>query len=148
MMLNTQVSDEIIQSYEEMRLGKGKFKESKFIVLHMEEGSIQIDQNLTRLQNLDELVDKLPAKNSRFICYHLSFEMPSQTSGLREGKRTKMVFITWCPNEVNVKEKFKVAATCKTVKAKLNGMSMSYYAGCKGELDEKQLIEKCITFIK
>ncbi|EFC39703.1 cofilin [Naegleria gruberi] len=149
-MLNCQVSDEIIKSYEEMRMGKGANKDKKFLVLKMHENSIQIDQELTKLSSLDELTANLPPKNTRFICYHLSFEMPTQNenSGIREGTRTKMMFLTWCPNETKVKEKFQVAATVKTVKEKLNGLSATIHCSVKGEIDEKLMIEKCLTFMK
>ena len=150
MMLNSQIGDEIIHSYEEMRMGKGENKDKKFLVLKMQENSIQIDQELSQLSTLEELTDKLPSKNTRFICYHLSFEMPSQNenSNIREGRRTKMMFLTWCPNETNVREKFQVAATVKTVKSKLNGLSVTIHCSIKDELDEKSMIEKCLTFMK
>ncbi|EFC37627.1 cofilin [Naegleria gruberi] len=150
MMLNCQFSDEILKTYEEMRMGKGSNKDKKFLVLKMQESSIQIDQELSQLSSLDELTANLPPKNSRFICYHLSFEMPSQneTCQIREGTRTKMMFLTWCPNETNVKEKFQVAATVKTVKQKLNGLSATIHCSTKSEIDERSMIEKCLTFMK
>ncbi|EFC46586.1 cofilin [Naegleria gruberi] len=149
-MLNCQFDDEIIQTYEEMRMGKGDHKELKFLVLKVEENSVLIDHDLTKLSTLEELTNQLPEKNTRFIIYHLDFEMPSQNtnSQVKEGSRTKMMFITWCPNETNVKEKFQVAAIVKTVKHKLTGLSTTIHCSNRNEIDEKSMIEKCLTFMK
>ena len=149
-MLNSHVSEEITRTYEEMRMGKGEHKGKKFIVLKLAEKAIRIDEELSQLKTLEELTSQLPAKNTRFICYHLSFEMPSQKedSSVREGTRTKMMFLTWCPEETNVKEKFLVAATVKTVKSELNGISSTIHCTTRGELDEKVMIEKCLSYMK
>jgi len=146
MMLQTSVNANALSTFEDMRMGKGTYR--KFLVMQMKEGTIQLDEELNKLTTLDELTANLPSNSSRFICYHLSFEMPSSRNGPREGKRTKMVFVVWCPQETNVREKFQLAATCKTVKSHLNGLSVTLHATTKGEVNEQDMIEKCLAFMK
>ena len=146
MMLNASVSSNVLSAFEDMRLGKGPNR--KFLVLQMHEGSIELDDALNQFSTLDELTSHLPNNSSRFICYHMSFEMPSTGNGPREGQRTKMVFIVWCPPQTNVKEKFQLAATVKTVKSHLNGLSVTLQTGTKDEVTEQEMIEKCLAFMK
>ena len=145
-MINATIDSTCLSTFENMRMGKGDYR--KFLVLKMKEGSVQLDEELNKFNTLDELTTNLPNNSSRFICYHLSFEMPSSGNGPREGTRTKMVFIVWCPPETNVREKFQLAATVKTVKSHLNGLSVTLHTSCKGEVTEEEMIEKCLAFMK
>ncbi|EFC38727.1 predicted protein [Naegleria gruberi] len=131
-----------------MRLGKGVYKDVKFLVLKMQDNFIQIDAELTNLATLDELIPKLPPKNTRFICYLLSFEMPTENTQLREGIRSKIMFLTWCPDETNVWEKFLFTAATNLVKKKFKGMTGTIQCSHGSEIDESLMIEKCLTFMK
>ena len=96
---------------------------------------------------LEDLAEHLPDNETRFICLHLSFEKPSETDA-REGKRSREIFIVWCPPKTNVREKFKLAATTKTIKEKLYGIQLTHNANCKADLPQQVLIERCLSSMK
>ncbi|KAF0978451.1 hypothetical protein FDP41_002271 [Naegleria fowleri] len=72
----------------------------------------------------------------------------SQEFAAREGSRTKVVFVVWCPSTVSVKQKFELAATTKTVKEKLNGIFVTHNATSKADLEEQRFVERCLSIMK
>ncbi|KAG2388213.1 hypothetical protein C9374_001063 [Naegleria lovaniensis] len=152
MMLPVNLHDNAIQAFQSMRMGKGDFKDCKFLVMKKhQEGNIQLDDELNaKCQTLEDLTNSLPNNETRFICYHLRFEMPKsqEHESAREGTRSKIVFLVWCPPATPVREKFQLAASTKTVKDKLNGIFVTHNASSKADLDEQQLIERCLTIMK
>ncbi|KAG2382148.1 hypothetical protein C9374_005350 [Naegleria lovaniensis] len=150
MMLPVTLHDDAMHAFQSMRMGKGDFKDCKFLVLKKLDGTFILDQELnSQCNTLSDLAQSLPHNETRFICYHLHFEMPkSQEQAAREGSRTKLVFVVWCPPATSVREKFQLAATTKTVKDKLNGIFVTHHASSKADLDEQQFIERCLTIMK
>ncbi|KAL9643003.1 hypothetical protein ABK040_010694 [Willaertia magna] len=129
-------------------MSKGNYSNKDFIVIKMENNTISVDTELSNLNSFEELIQHLPDNHSRFIFYHLEFDMPSDNQLCNEGKRSKMMLVTWVPGKTNVKEKFQTAGTCHFLKQSFTGIFLSIQACSLDEIGRKELISKCLTFMK
>ncbi|KAL9647161.1 hypothetical protein ABK040_004877 [Willaertia magna] len=148
-MLKAKINEECFEMYNDLKMSKGCLVDKPFLVMKMENNVIAIDSELTNFNSFEELCQNLPENHARFIFYHLEFEMPKSDNQLcNEGKRSKMMLITWIPGKTNVKEKFQTAGTCHFLKQSFQGIFLSIQACALDEIGRKELISKCLTFMK
>ncbi|KAL9653276.1 hypothetical protein ABK040_010983 [Willaertia magna] len=142
-MLKAKINEDCFEIYNDLKMSKGNYSDKAFVVMKMENNVISIDNELSDLDSFEELIKHLPENHSRFIFYHLEFDMPCY-----EGKRSKMMLVTWVPGKTNVKEKFQTAGTCHFLKQSFPGIFLSIQACSLDEIGRKELISKCLTFMK
>ncbi|KAL9658718.1 hypothetical protein ABK040_005873 [Willaertia magna] len=102
-MLKAKINDDCFEIYNDLKMSKGNYSKP-FLVMKMENSTISINTELSNLNSFEELSQNLPDNHARFIFYHLEFEMPSDNQLCKEGKRSKMMLITWVPEQQQDKE--------------------------------------------
>jgi cofilin len=75
------------------------------------------------------------ATTPRYIVYDLEIDTD-------EGKRQKIVFITWNPSNAKVKQKMIYAGTQSELKKKLNGIQIEIQATDLSEIEESAIIAR------
>ncbi|EEP79260.1 conserved hypothetical protein [Uncinocarpus reesii 1704] len=139
--LSTKVSihPDCITAYNELRLGRGK---TKFIIFKIadnrreivvDEASGEPDYEVFR-EKLENAKDSKGAPAPRYAVYDVEFELEGG-----EGKRNKIVFISWVPNETPTFWSMLYATSRQTLKNAINPHT-SIHADDKAELEWKYVL--------
>ncbi|KJE90892.1 actin-depolymerizing factor ADF6 [Capsaspora owczarzaki ATCC 30864] len=84
----------------------------------------------------DEFLAELPPNDCRYAVYDLAYDTPES------GKREKLVFFAWAPNESKIKQKMLYASSKDALKAGLVGLHAEIQATDASEVDYSYIIEK------
>ncbi|KAL9649818.1 hypothetical protein ABK040_009631 [Willaertia magna] len=155
MMLQAKINDECLKLYNDLKMSKGTFSNKRFLVVKMEGGFIEIDQELSNnYDTFEALTNALPENHARYIFYHLEFEIPKNAinnmngCAYSEGTRSKMMLVTWNPSKTSVREKFQTAGTSHFLKQNFNGIFLSVQACSLDEITREELVGKCLAYVK
>ncbi|EFC49451.1 predicted protein [Naegleria gruberi] len=131
--------------FQDLKLGKGGYKNLLVLQLDpsLQEPTLTIDHQLSQHTTLEQLIPHLPSNSPRFICYNLHYEMPSYSTS-REGERSKIILITWCPKECGVRERFKTALGVQFLLNNLNGLSATVHATSSRALTHQSLVKQVL----
>jgi cofilin len=136
-----QVQDECITAFNEFRLSHGK---TKFIIYKISDDkkSVVVDE-VGHDQDYEVFRSKLDAaKNAngapmpRFAVYDVEYDL-----GSGEGKRSKIIFISWVPSETPTLWSMIYASTREPLKSALN-VSTSLHADDKSDIEWKQVLNE------
>jgi len=86
----------------------------------------------------ESLIKSFPENDCRYAVTHVSYD-----KGQTEGKRSKVVFILWCPSTASVKHKLVYAATVDGFKKTLPGVQVQVQAAHHADLDLAEVVAKC-----
>ena len=100
---------------------------------------VTVEKTAEASKTYDDFLDDLPPKDVRYAVYDYDFKAPDGTD------RNKLVFIVWAPDVAPVKRKMLIASTKTSVKNALAGVSLEVQATDDSEIQEKQVLEKCMT---
>lgn len=92
-------------------------------------------------ESYTEFRNKLPAKDVRYavVDFHYSSD---------DGERQKLIFFSWAPDTAPIKKKMIAAGSKASIKDKLVGISFEIQATDLSEVEEKVVLEKCISLSK
>jgi len=133
------INPECITAFNELRLGRGK---TKFIIFKIsdnrqeivvDEASQDPDYEVFRTK-LEEAKDNKGKPAPRYAVYDVEFELEGG-----EGRRNKIVFISWVPSETPTFSSMLYATTRQTLKNALNPHT-SIHADDKGDLEWKNVL--------
>jgi cofilin len=135
------INPECITAFNELRLGRGK---TKFIIFKIadnrreivvDEASQESDYEVFRTK-LEEAKDAKGNPAPRYAVYDVEFELEGG-----EGKRNKIVFISWVPSETPTFWSMLYATTRQTLKNALSPQT-SIHADDKSELEWKNVLSE------
>jgi len=132
------VQDECVTAFNEFRMSRGK---TKFIIYKISDDrkSIVVDEVSsdpdyevfrTKLGNARDAQGNLAP---RYAVYDVEYELPG------EGKRSKIVFISWVPSEATPRASMIYASTREVLKNAIN-VSTSIHADDNDEIEWKVLL--------
>jgi len=84
----------------------------------------------------EEFVGQLPEKDCRWAVYDFEYELPG------EGKRSKITFIQWAPDEAPVKAKMVSASSKDALRRRLDGIHIEVQATDYSEITEEAILER------
>ncbi|KAH9448060.1 hypothetical protein Pst134EB_022047 [Puccinia striiformis f. sp. tritici] len=86
--------------------------ETKYIIYALSADSKEIVvEKVSESQSYDEFLEDLPAGACRYAVYDFEYELEES-----EGKRNKLCFFTWSPDEAKIKNKMLYAASKKAIR--------------------------------
>ncbi|KAJ5894207.1 cofilin [Penicillium taxi] len=134
-----QVQDECIEKFNEFRLSHGKIKyiiykiaDNKKEVVVEEVGTDQ-DYEVFR-SKLDASKDSQGRAAPRYAVYDVEYDL-----GSAEGKRSKIIFISWVPSDTPIQWSMIYASTREVLKNALN-VANSIHADDKGDIEWKAVL--------
>ncbi|MGW6981116.1 actin-binding ADF family protein [Streptomyces sp. NPDC054932] len=85
----------------------------------------------------DELLEKLPTDEPRHVVYDLTY-----TTGEGEGKRTKIMLISWCPGGTKTKQRMAHSSSSNTLRSALDGVQMYVQATDPSDIEYDELVAR------
>ncbi|KAE8168265.1 hypothetical protein BDV40DRAFT_95153 [Aspergillus tamarii] len=137
------VTDDCVNKFNEFRMtGGNKGEKPKFIIFKIadDKKSVVVDE-ISSEQDYEVFRNKLAAaKDSkgnpapRYAVYDVEYEL-----GANEGKRSKIIFISWVPSETPTLWSMIYASTREVLKNALN-IHTSIHADDKGDIEWKTVL--------
>ncbi|KZS95901.1 actin depolymerizing factor [Sistotremastrum niveocremeum HHB9708] len=125
------VSPECLTTYQELKLGK----KTKWIVYAMNKAFTEVVVEKTGETDLEDLIAQLPGSEPRWAVLDFGYE-----SG--EGKRNKICFISWSPDDSKIKQKMVYASSKDALRKSLVGVHAEIQATSYEELDPEVVHER------
>lgn len=118
-----------------MKLGK----KHKFVIFALNDAKTEIVVEHTSADgDYDTFLAKLPDAECKYAIYDFEYEI-----GKGEGKRSKIVFYTWSPDNAPVRSKMVYASSKDALRRALNGVSTDIQGTDFSEVDFDAVLEKC-----
>ncbi|RLV86953.1 Cofilin [Meyerozyma sp. JA9] len=128
------VADESLTAFNDLKLGK-KFK---FIIFALNDKKTQIIVEETSTdQDYEAFLEKLPENECKYAIYDFEYEISGS-----EGKRSKIVFFTWSPDNSPVRSKMVYASSKDALRRALNGISADIQGTDFSEVSYDSVLEK------
>jgi len=126
MSSGVQVDDNISDLFKDFKINK-KNRYYTFLIENKE--MIKVDKVGGREASYEDFCDDLPEKSPRYCLIDLDFET-------KDGRPTsKIVFISWIPEEGGVRDKMLYASSKEAIKLALDGVGIFINATDRAELD-------------
>ncbi len=107
------VNSDCLEQFQQLKLGK----KLKYIIYAIGAGGKEIVvEKTSSSDDYDEFVAQLPADDCRYAVYDLAFEKEG------EGKRNKICFFAWSPDDAKVKSKMIYASSKDAIRKALVGI--------------------------
>ena len=108
------VAPECLEAFQTLKLGK----KTKYIIYKLSDDLSQIVVAKTSdSPSFDDFLAELPAQDCRYAIYDFEFEKEG------EGKRNKIIFFGWSPDEAKIKSKMVYASSKDAIRKGLVGIS-------------------------
>jgi len=128
------VNDEIVQKFQELKLGH----QYRYLVLKLNDTNSEIVVEKTGAPNAtyEEFAKSLPPNDCRYGIFDLEFTADDG------GQRSKIVFILWAPDSAKIKSKMLFTSSKADLKKKLVGIATEVQATDASEIDQKAVLDK------
>jgi len=127
------VDPKCLEEYQALKLKK----KLKYIIYQLSKDKTQIEVEKTSdSQSYDDFVADLPATACRWAVYDFEFEQG-------EGKRNKLCFFAWSPEEAKVKDKMLFASSKDSLRKSLVGIGAEVQGTDFSEVAYETVLEKC-----
>ena len=103
---------------------------------------IVVEKTAPKEKTYDDFLDDLPPRDVRYAVYDYDFTAEDGT------QRNRLVFIAWAPDVAPVKRKMLVASTKLSLKNALAGVSLEIQATDDSEIQESEMLAKCMASTK
>ncbi|KAI9856566.1 MAG: cofilin [Vezdaea acicularis] len=139
------VSPECINVFNELKLGKGTVK---FIIYKLsddykeivvEDSSQDTEYEVFREKLLSAKAKGIGGSEGpgpRFAVYDFEYDLKSG-----EGKRNKITFIAWSPDNAGIKPKMTYASSKDALKRSLNGIAVELQANDRDDIEYETIIK-------
>jgi len=124
-------------AYEDLKLKK----KYKYLIFSMSNDFKEIiveepvEATSEDASSYEKFVAKLPEKECRWAVYDMEFD-------LGEGKRNKLVFVSWTPDDAPVKQKMVSASSKDALRRSLVGIAAELQATDYSEVTEEAMMDK------
>ncbi|CAL1712470.1 unnamed protein product [Somion occarium] len=127
------VNQNVLDTYQELKLGK----KHKYIVFGLSPDNTEIVVTKTSSDNSYEtFLADLPEAECRWAIYDFEFERPG------EGKRNKLLFVTWAPDDAKIKQKMLFASSKDALRRSLVGISTEIQGTDYSEVAYESVLDK------
>ncbi|PWN18746.1 putative COF1-cofilin [Microstroma glucosiphilum] len=127
------VSQECLEAFQSLKLGK----KLKFIIYTLSADNREIVVAKTSTStNYDDFLAELPAAECRYAIYDFEYEKGG------DGKRSKICFYTWSPDDSKIKSKMLFASSKDALRKALVGISAEIQGTDFSEVDYTTVLEK------
>lgn len=123
-----------VPTFEELKLGK----RLKYVIYKVSDDkkSIEVEKQSSDA-DYSSFVDTLPSNECRFAVYDFEYELSAA-----EGKRRKICFIAWSPDDAPVRGKMIYASSKEALRRALTGVAAEIQATDEGEIAYESVLER------
>ncbi|RPA76836.1 cofilin [Ascobolus immersus RN42] len=127
---------ECVPAFEDLKLGRDK--STKFIIFKLSDDkkSIIVEKKGTE-PDYDSFTAALPENDCRYAVYDFEYDLVSG-----EGKRQKLCFFTWSPDDAPVRSKMVYASSKDALRRALNGIHADVQGSDFSEVAYETVLEK------
>ncbi|KAH9480826.1 cofilin [Psilocybe cubensis] len=127
------VNDSCLSTFQDLKLKK-KFK---YIIFNLSKDLSEIIvEKTSEDSDYDVFLADLPETECRWAIYDFEFEKEGA------GKRNKIIFISWSPDDAKVKQKMVFASSRDALKRSLNGIAVEIQGTDFGEVAFESVLDK------
>ncbi|KAK9364658.1 hypothetical protein V1509DRAFT_572579 [Lipomyces kononenkoae] len=131
---NVAVNNECLTTFHELKLGKTL----KFIIFAVNDTKTEIVVvEKSSDDSYDEFLANLPENDCRYAVYDFEYELPGN-----EGKRSKICFYTWSPDNAPVRSKMMYASSKEAIRRSLNGIAAEIQGTDFSEVAYESVLDK------
>ncbi|MEU8703159.1 actin depolymerization factor/cofilin-like domain-containing protein [Streptomyces sp. NPDC048680] len=128
----TTVEDSVVKAFQELKTGK-----VNTVFYRLSDDLSTIVPDTAGTWTHDELLEKLPQAEPRFVAYDLTF-----TKSEGESQRSKIVLISWCPEGTPIKQRMVHSSSYNVLKHTLDGAQTYVQATDLSDLEYDELVSR------
>ncbi|GAA5917167.1 hypothetical protein JCM6882_003278 [Rhodosporidiobolus microsporus] len=129
------VSQECQDAFQQLKLGK----KTKFIIFKISDDYKEfVVEKTSESAEYDEFLNSFPELSPRFGVYDFEYEIPG------EGKRNKICFISWAPDESKIKDKMIYASSREALRRAVVGIGAEIQGTDFDEVSYDQVLQKVL----
>ncbi|WFD22664.1 cofilin [Malassezia equina] len=133
MSSGVKVSQECLEQFQSLKLGK----KTKYIIFTLSPDNTEIVVSKTsESQDYDEFLAEFPSAECRYAIYDFEYQKGD------EGKRNKICFYTWSPDDSKVKQKMLYASSKEALRKALVGIATEIQGTDFSEVSYETVLEK------
>ncbi|KAJ5070138.1 cofilin/actin-depolymerizing factor [Anaeramoeba ignava] len=139
MNIGLEVREECVEIFTELKL----HHKYKFMIFKIsdDDTSIFVEKVGPISSTFDQLVAELPSNECRYAIFDYAFEKNGR-------KRSRIVLITWAPDDAIVKYRTMYSASKDSFKQKMVGISTDIQATDLSELTEEIVLRKVLLTVR
>ncbi|KIM41051.1 hypothetical protein M413DRAFT_445794 [Hebeloma cylindrosporum] len=127
------VNPQCVDAFQDLKLKK----KYKYIIFTLNKDFTEIVVDKTSdVQDYDEFVAALPETECRWAIYDFEFEKEGA------GKRNKIIFLSWSPDDAKIKQKMVFASSRDALKRSLTGIAVEIQGTDFGEVSYESVLDK------
>ncbi|CAO1636992.1 unnamed protein product [Sympodiomycopsis kandeliae] len=127
------VSPDCLEAFQQLKLGK----KLKYIIYTLSGDNREIIVGKTSTSDsYDEFLAELPPAECRYAIYDFEYEKGD------DGKRSKICFFTWSPDDAKIKQKMIYASSKDAIRKALVGISSEIQGTDVSEVDYQTVLDK------
>ncbi|KAI0373678.1 recombinant Actophorin [Pilatotrama ljubarskyi] len=128
------VNPECLEAYQELKLGK----KTKYIIftLNKDNTEIVVEKKSPPTSTYDDFLGDLPEGECRWAVYDFDFEKEDG------GKRSKITFYSWSPDDSKVKQKMLFASSKDALRRSLVGIAAEIQGTDYSEVAHENVLDK------
>ncbi|SCZ89922.1 BZ3500_MvSof-1268-A1-R1_Chr1-3g01664 [Microbotryum saponariae] len=127
------VNAQCVETFTTLKLGK----KLKYIVFKLADDNKEITvEKSSDSASYDDFVADLPADSCRYAIYDFEYEKPG------EGKRNKICFFAWSPDDAKVKNKMLYASSKDALRRALVGIASEIQGTDYSEIAYTEVLDK------
>ncbi|PKI84648.1 cofilin [Malassezia vespertilionis] len=133
MSSGVKVNQACIEDFQKLKIGR----KSKYIIYELSSDNTEIVVAKTNdSTDYDDFLADLPAGECRYAIYDFEYEKPG------EGKRNKICFYSWSPDDAKVKQKMLYASSKDALRKALVGIAAEIQGTDFSEVAHDVILEK------
>ncbi|KAL6056590.1 cofilin, variant 2 [Balamuthia mandrillaris] len=127
------IDDECVNKFNELKLGKNvRYAIFKIADDHK---SVVFEKEAPTSATWEDFVGELPRNDARYGIFDFEYEVDG-------GKRNKIVFVLWAPDESPIKQKMMYTSTKDSIKKKFVGIGTEVQACDLSEVDRAEVLSR------
>ncbi|TFY78958.1 hypothetical protein EWM64_g5048 [Hericium alpestre] len=127
------VNPDCLQQFQELKLGK----KLKYIIFTLSPDNTEVVVAKTSTsRDYEEFVEELPEGECRWAVYDFEYQKGD------EGKRTKLCFIMWSPDDAKIKQKMLFASSKDALRRSLVGIATEIQGTDPSEVAYESILDK------
>ncbi|ESK95225.1 actin depolymerizing factor [Moniliophthora roreri MCA 2997] len=133
MASGVQVNPACLQEYQTLKLGK----KIKYIIFNLNDAKTEIIvEKKSESSNYDDFLADLPEGDCRWAVYDFEFDKEGA------GKRNKLCFFSWSPDDAKVKQKMLFASSKDALRRALVGIAVEIQGTDSSEVAYESVLDK------
>lgn len=126
------ISQDVLDGFEGIKAGEYRYAIFKI----NSSNEISVDGYGSKGSSYADFIIQLPENEGRYAVFDYEYLSEDKV------KFTKLVFFTWSPDTIKVREKVKYSSNASKLKAALKGIACYMVATDSSELEESEILER------